>query len=183
MICIGCLLGLQKCAGPDHSERLEKVDSLQHQLGQLRESFWELDTSGALELYQKVRKRQELFETHFESDSMGEELFRTLDSYKHTRKAFEGYRRSLRSLRMEFTKCEEQLKDLRSDLEKGVLGADDAAEYIEDESSALHRLKGELEKLEMKTKAGFRNFEERPADLSEHLELPDTVEWPAIEKQ
>ena len=179
---IACF-SLQNCSGPDHSDRIQKVDSLREQLSKLREELGNLDTTGAMELQSVVAQRQRSFEAHYEKDSMGEEIFRILDSYKKTQKAFEGYRRSLRGLKKEFARSEEQLKALRKDLKRGVLSEKKAKEYVQDEASVLHRLQGELEKLSMKTKAGFRNFEQRPAELSKYLTLPDTVEWPELEKQ
>ncbi len=176
-------LGFQSCSGPDRSERIDKVDSLQKDLDQLKERFAAIDTGRALELKERVKKEEKIFENHFDSDSMGEDLFKVLESYKRTRKAFEGYRKGLESMEQELSKSEEQLKDLRKDLKNGALSEEKANRYIEDEAAVIERLNNELEKLETKTKAGFRNFKDRPADLSEYLEVPDSVEWPGNEKQ
>lgn len=176
------LLGGTACTN-DHSERIEKLDSLQERLKGSKKRVDKLDTAKAFDVMKRAKGELELFKTHFEKDTMGEELFNVLDAYKRTEEAFEGYRPKFKKLDEELDRSAEQLKDLKADLEEGRLSKEKAKSYIADEKKILHQLEKSVQTLEKQTKAIFENYEGRSEKLRKHLSLPDSVQWPHEGKQ
>ncbi len=172
------LLGGAACTVNDHSKRVTRVDSLQQRLKSLEERADKIDTAQARKIMERAEKELELFNTYFENDSMGESLFNVLDSYKRTKEVFEGYGGQLRRVHKELDKSRKKLKALKKDLKKGRLSGKKADGYIEDEEKVLLQLKKSVSKLEKQTKAVFENYKGRSEKLREHLNLPDSVQWP-----
>jgi DNA repair ATPase RecN len=177
------ILSVSACSGPDHSERLAKVDSLQKRTKRLGEQLGELDTGRIKKLMEGVDRQLELFKAHFERDSMGEELARGLNDHKHTADALEGYGSILDRLVAGIDTSEKKLKALEKDLKKGRHTKKEAKKYISDEKKVLDQLEDSMNELEKRSKAALRSYERYSGILRENLTLPDSVEWPAPVKQ
>lgn len=172
------LVFLGACGGPDHSERIARVDSLQKELKGYQERLSQLDTSQAIRIQKRSERELELFQEHYEGDSMGQKLYHALDDQKRTQKALKGYKKSLRKLRSGMKKSRSQLKHLKKDLKRGHYSEKEAEEYLRDEGKVLKELKGALKRFEKKTNSALENYKSFSDVVKERVSLPDTVSWP-----
>ncbi len=177
------VLLFEGCMGPDHSKRVEKVDSLQQVSKELWKRIEEVDTARALEIKGRLEEELRIFKQHYERDSMGEKLYQTLDEHKNTQKALEGYKSLLFEIKKRSKKSREQLEALKKDLRKGHYTAEKAEGYIEDEKKVLEQIEGSVQKLEERTEAAIKNYRSYSGSLRKRSTLPDSVEWPGEEKQ
>ncbi len=184
----GCLIvaflafGFSAC-GPDHTERVAKVDSLQQRAQALKERIGKIDTGRTLELEDRIEEQIELFKEHFEKDSMGEKLYKALNDHKSTQEVLEGYQRNMDRVVKGIEKSEGKLKALRKDLRKGRWSEKKAKDHLADEKKVIDKLESSVNELEKRSKAALENFKSYSGVLRENLSLPDSVEWPGPEKQ
>jgi chromosome segregation ATPase len=177
-LALSLLISLGSCSGPDHSDRIARIDSLQGRLSSYKERLNGLDTVRVLNIQERVDRELELFQKHYERDSMGQELYNALDDQKRTKKAVKGYKGALRKVRKEMNKSSSQLKDLKKDLERGHYSAEKAGEYLKDEAKVIQELSASLERVEKKTRSVLENYESYSSVIKERVTLPDSVSWP-----
>ena len=177
------ILSFSACSGPDHAERVSRVDSLQQRLSRLKERTATIDTGRTMKLRERIEEELRIFKDHYPKDSMGEDLFQALDDHRRTRKALEGYSGVLERVTDGIQKSESKLKALKKDLKKGRHSKKEAEKYLQDEEKVLERLESSVDELKKRTRAAFENYGSYSGVLREHLTLPDSVTWPSSEKQ
>lgn len=177
-LALSFLISLGSCSGPDHSERIARIDSLQERLAKYEERLNALDSTRVLKIQERVDRELEIFQTHYERDSMGQELYNALDDHKRTKKALKGYKDALRTIQEEMSRSSSQLKDLKMDLERGHYSAEKADEYLKDEAKAIEELSASVKRVEKKTRSVLENYESYSSVIKERVSLPDSVSWP-----
>ena len=122
-----------------YKTEIAKIDGLQSDLATTVDAFNEIDSTKAESLFKNYSYATKVLHKYYDADSVDETFARRFTMYKGLKKT-QGYSIMHKRYLDEATKTNTQLKNLKNDLQHGIVKEDKVKEYLELETKGANTI-------------------------------------------
>ena len=154
------------CTQNDHSAKINTLDSLHNTVNRIEKQIAAIDEHEAKENYEEIVGKIKSFIKNYH-DSLDYKTGTLLSEYKNIRKSFNDFNQCKQEFLTELEFSKKQIKNLTSDLKKGLIPPEKVQEYYLAELKSANEICFKAELLIDAVSAAFSKFEQINPEVQE----------------
>ena len=139
-----CSIILAACSSEDHSDQIKAIDQEIEEVQKAHAQFLELDSAEVVDMAGKYNQHVQAFKRFYKPDSINRKISSAMSTFRIMKKVG-AYKALRKEYSIEVSFCVNQLTDLKTDIEEGIIPEDSVQHYVQLEIDASKLLRKNIQ--------------------------------------